>query len=499
MANITNFKKVLGGVSGKAYKKILAKSDGRVLWSAGSTVTYVVDSGVSYTEEVDSGASCLSPKTFTPSKDGWTFVGWREDTTASGSVLSSKVMESDPITLYAVFEQTVTAKFVSYNSTQTVDGTRYYNNSNVENASVTVPTGATYSGWSWRGWSNNWVADAAADVVYANGSTVYGLSEDRTYYGLYQQTITEKFIDYDGSKNNEYPQYATTYYNSAGNTSYSNITVPNAAEWSGMAFQGWSYPNSNSFDVNVTAGQVLQSTADCTRYAIYTKTVYLYYNGNGASSGSVTTQSGTVRCNVVGNWSYPSFTLASNGFTRIDYTFNGWNLGAVGATITLSASTTAYAQWTQVSLTLFDGGTFYYDFGVLTECEDTDGLGDGEYASYNKNNGLYMAAYAYYYRIAWVTTSKIDVTNLKTLNFNISGITSVGDATWMIGLQSTRKVTKAWDNNDAYNVGYGNTLSAGTISLDVSGLSGSYYVIIQIDSCNRKTLGFTATKGWFAV
>ncbi len=390
-------------------------------WSAGSTVTYVVDTGTSYTEEVDSGASCLSPTTFTPSKDGWTFVGWREDTTASGSVLSSKVMESEPITLYAVYAKTITAHFISGiggTNTQDVQGTSYYNSAgNVSTIDITAPSGKTETGWTWRGWSKYWDQAAAASVYLKNGGTtnINHENDGITYYGLYQQTIT------------------------------------------------------------------------------------LSYNGNGSTSGSVTAQTGTRYHNSAGNYSNPSFTLASNGFTRIDYTFNGWNLGAVGATITLSASTTAYAQWTQVSLTLFDGGTFYYDFGVLTEYEDTDGLGDGEYASYNKNNGLYMAAYAYYYRIAWVTTSKIDVTNLKTLNFNISGITSVGDATWMIGLQSTRKVTKAWDNNDAYNGGYGNTLSAGTISLDVSGLSGSYYVIIQIDSCNRKTLGFTATKGWFAV
>lgn len=428
-------------ISGEVIKKVVRKSDGVALWTAGSTVTYYVDTNVYYTEEVDNGASCLSPKEFTPSKDGWTFVGWREDTTASGSVVDSKVMDSDPITLYAVYEKTITANFYSgwypdtrvldtptgkayYNasgdiqnaqitapkgtgisgwtwrgwsnwydgtangdvnlnnedtfyvhpdndgitllglyqktitahfisgiggtSDQPVEGTAYYNSAgNVSTIDITAPSGKTETGWTWRGWSKYWDQAAVADVYLEKDdtTTINHENDGITYYGLYQQTITEKFIDYDGSKNNENPQYATTYYNSAGNTSYSNITVPNAAEWSGMTFEGWSYPGSNSFDVNVTKDQVLQSTADCTRYAIYTKTVYLYYNGNGASSGSVTTQSGTVRCNVVGNWSYPSFRLAENGFTKSGYTFNGWNLGVVGASITLSANATAYAQW----------------------------------------------------------------------------------------------------------------------------------------------------------
>ena len=37
------------------------------IYSAGSIVTYYVDSNTYYQEEVDSDASCLNPTTFTPS------------------------------------------------------------------------------------------------------------------------------------------------------------------------------------------------------------------------------------------------------------------------------------------------------------------------------------------------------------------------------------------------------------------------------------------------
>lgn len=249
--------------SEKTQKRYL---NGELYWSAGSVVTYVVDSGVFYTEEVDSGASCLSPKKFTPSKSGWTFVGWREDTIANASVLSSKVMDSEPITLYAVFNQTVTGTFVSYDSTQKADGTRYYNNGNTRNAQLTAPTGRTYTGWTWRGWASSGNTSAAASVTYANSASITGVTANFTVYGLYQQTIT------------------------------------------------------------------------------------LSYNGNGATGGSVGNQTGTRYHNSAGNYSNPSFTLASNGFTRSGYNFNGWNLGAVGASITLSANATAYAQWSMVSI-----------------------------------------------------------------------------------------------------------------------------------------------------
>lgn len=66
------------------------------VYSAGNIVTYKVDTSTTYQEEVDEGASCLSPKTFTPQKSGWAFVGWRMDMVASGDVLTSKVMGDNP-------------------------------------------------------------------------------------------------------------------------------------------------------------------------------------------------------------------------------------------------------------------------------------------------------------------------------------------------------------------------------------------------------------------
>ena len=99
------------------------------IYSSSSTCTYICD-GNTYQEAVDGGESCLSPKTFTPAKDGWEFAGWRQDTAANGNVLSSLTMGDAPITLYAVFRQTIT---LSYNgnsatsgSTAAQTGYRYY-------------------------------------------------------------------------------------------------------------------------------------------------------------------------------------------------------------------------------------------------------------------------------------------------------------------------------------------------------------------------------------
>lgn len=253
------------------------------IYSAGSTVTYIVDVENEVKEEVDSGASCLSPKTFTPSKSGWTFVGWREDTTASADVLTEKLMDDEPITLYAVFEKEITCTFISglnKASSATAKGNLYYNNGNIANASVTAPTGVTVSGWTWIGWSGDTIADGYADI--ANGGNIV-TSADGTLYGLYQQTIT------------------------------------------------------------------------------------LSYNGNGSTSGSTASQTGTRYHNSYGNYSDPEFKLASNGFARTNYTFAVWAQGSAngtqyktGASVTLTASTTFFAYWVQ-SVT-----NFGYTGGIQT-------------------------------------------------------------------------------------------------------------------------------------
>lgn len=159
--------------------------NGVEVYSAGKMVTYMVDSGISYQEKVKKGQSCLAPTTFTPSKSGWTFAGWREDSTASGSVLSEKVMERSPITLYAVFKQTIT---LSYNgngatsgSTASQSGTRYYNNGGAYNPSFTLRSngfGRTYYNFQ------KWALNSAGGTQYSAGASIT-LSGNATMYAIW--------------------------------------------------------------------------------------------------------------------------------------------------------------------------------------------------------------------------------------------------------------------------------------------------------------------------
>ena len=161
---------------GAAKIKKMYRGDVKV-YSAGNICTYHVDTGITYQEEVDEGASCLSPGTFTPAKAGWEFVGWREDQTAGSSVLTGKLMGDDPVTLYAVFQKVVT---LSYNgngatsgSTAAQAGIRYYNNGNVLNPGFTVmANGFAKSGYIFTGWMSGSTAYTAGQSVTLSSSLV---------------------------------------------------------------------------------------------------------------------------------------------------------------------------------------------------------------------------------------------------------------------------------------------------------------------------------------
>lgn len=146
-----------------------------MIYSAGNVCTYIVNTGVTYQEEVDDGMTCLSPKTFTPSLYGWSFVGWREDKTASGSVLTNKLMGDNPITLYAVFRQAITLTKIANKSTTTSTGYKYYNNGNIANATLSI-SDPSVSGATFKGWSTN----TSATVAYAPGTKSITLSGNTT-------------------------------------------------------------------------------------------------------------------------------------------------------------------------------------------------------------------------------------------------------------------------------------------------------------------------------
>lgn len=161
----------------------------QLVYQSAFNVTYVVDTGVSYTEKVKPKASMLSPKTFTPVKSGWTFVGWRTDKTASSSVLTS-ASATGHTTLYAVFKQSVTVSYAgngaTSGSTTAHSAYKYYNNGNTVGAAFKLKS----SGFAKAAHKfNKWAQGSASGTQYSVDASVT-LTANTTFYAVWTAVTT---------------------------------------------------------------------------------------------------------------------------------------------------------------------------------------------------------------------------------------------------------------------------------------------------------------------
>lgn len=155
------------------------RCQGKDIWTSGIEVTYVVGND-RYVEKVKKGTSVLNPTSFTPTISEWNFVGWREDTTASASVLTNKIANNEPITLYAVFSQNVDLYTVANGTTSVVTKQKYYNTGNNAYPTFTV-TNPTKSGATFNGWS----ASASSTAVSWPSVTNLTLVDDTFMYAVF--------------------------------------------------------------------------------------------------------------------------------------------------------------------------------------------------------------------------------------------------------------------------------------------------------------------------
>ncbi len=230
----------------------------QLVYSAGNIVTYHVDAGVRYQEEVGEGESCLSPKTFTPQKAGWAFVGWRTDATASGDVISSLIMGDSPIELYAVFTHPVTVTY--YNGSASASAqmkNRYWNNGNDTPPSFAL-TQAALSGWSARGWSASTAGNGG--ITYANGAA-FTRNSDVTLYGMYQQAVTLSYSGNGATGGSTAAQTGYRYYNSNGQTLNASFSLrANGFTRTSYTFSKWALGSAGGTQYAAGAGVTLAAS-----------------------------------------------------------------------------------------------------------------------------------------------------------------------------------------------------------------------------------------------
>lgn len=151
-------------------------------------VTYHVDTNSTQTQQFVSGESTITGLSFTPSKSGYTFVGWREDTTASSSILTSKTMGTSNTDLYAVFKQTISLTYNANGGSSTPSsqtGYQYYNNGNIVNPTFTLAAAISRTNYKFLGWKMG----STSGTNYA-ASTSVSLSGNTTFYANWQSIVS---------------------------------------------------------------------------------------------------------------------------------------------------------------------------------------------------------------------------------------------------------------------------------------------------------------------
>lgn len=206
--------------NGKLYNVIMKPKE-----LEGFAITYNIDTGNSTTSTVKAGTPVLN---YAPTKDGYTFIGWREDSTANETVLSGTTATKD-MTLYAVFSKSIT---VSYNanggsgSTSSNSGTMYYNNGNTLGATITLRSnGFSYTNRTFQ----KWASGSAAGTQYSVGATVT-ITSDTTFYAIWKgNAVSNKTLDSGQGQVSKVGSFDTTGYSSV--TIIFSVSSPWAWMW----------------------------------------------------------------------------------------------------------------------------------------------------------------------------------------------------------------------------------------------------------------------------
>ena len=285
------------------------------------TITFNSNDGTSVESQNINAGEKLTKPTPAPTKDGFTFDGWYEDSTFSKE-FDFNTPITDNMILYAKWTEnkyTVTfdANGGSGEMTSVTDLTGEYT---LPENGFTAPDGKKFKGWS---------LTKDGEIV-----TKVDMTENRTVYAIWEDipvtTYTLTFDANDGTGSMTAKTGLTGEYTLPEN----GFTAP-----SGKQFKGWSLTTDGAIVTKV------DMTENKTVYAIWedipVTTYTLTFDANGGS--------GTMapKADLTGE-----YTLPSNGFTAPSgKQFKGWSLTTDGAIVTkvdMTENRTVYAIWEEI-------------------------------------------------------------------------------------------------------------------------------------------------------
>ena len=296
------------------------------------------------------------------SKTGYTFVGWNRSNTATTAQYTdaqsvSNLATGGTVTLYAIWKKTVTITYDLNGCTGPIpppQSSTIYNNQ-VASINITSIKPTPGTGYKFLGWDKNKYATTA---TYQSGST-YQFTDSTTLYAISDK---DNFIlTFDANGGTVSPASISAKYDST----IGPLPTPTRT---GYTFTGW-YTASNGGTVrNYTKMPAYNETL----YAHWDVNTYqIKYDGNGATSGSMSNSTGikwnsTVSLTKNAYAKNHTVTFNYNGATggntpaskNINFSFNSWNNRADGKgtpfvdgaqvrnlTSTNGDTYTIYAQW----------------------------------------------------------------------------------------------------------------------------------------------------------
>jgi len=289
------------------------------------------------------GSTTLATNSGTLVRSGYTFNGWNTAADGSGThyaVNASYNLTAD-VTLYA--EWTAINYTITYDGNNKTGGTApssytgHGSTTLATNSGNLVRTGYTFAGWN---------TAANGSGTHYDVSASYALSADVILYA--QWTALSYTITYDANGHTGGSAPSST-------TGYGSVTLATntgSLARTGYTFNGWNTA-ANGSGTHYAVGGSYNLTADVTLFAEWTSIVYtITYDGNNKTGGSVPSST----------TGFGSVTLETNigNLTKSHNNFTGWNTLAngsgthydTGATYSLTANVTLYAEWTPILYTL---------------------------------------------------------------------------------------------------------------------------------------------------
>lgn len=389
--------------------KIYAIWKRNVTFVSGPKATSTSASAVQYYNSRTENYSVLTPKPADISN--WTALGWREDTTAGDKTIASEsVSTSSASVFYGAYSRQVNC-YSGENKETVVQATEYYNTGSAAH-STKLPTPATLTGWTIRGWRIDTTAD---DKEFAAGGT--STTASAVYYAVYARDITF----YHGTAKAK-TTTVQQYYNSA-TSDKGLITMPTANTISSWNTLGWRYDTTAAAAI-YTESQSVAPVSQLVYYAVYSRSITMKYNANGGT-GTIADSSKTQYYNTNGAITAMSFTLPSSGFTKSGGKLSKWAAGSasgtqynLGATYTAFSPAVGTTTVTQTMYAIWANSTYtvnYYNGATLLG-SSSHTYGTAKALTTIANLGGSLSGYTFYGWTASTTATARTYTNGQSVN-----------------------------------------------------------------------------------